>query len=150
MPTLWKKPSRRKWRASDVDRLVRMSRPRDGAVRAVDAPKKPKKPAAPTPPRVPFDGERQTFVCLYLNLITSEHPEADIALEFWRCYKHLLEGGTPESMPVRLINRQLFLDELARVKAQKAYLLDDPNTTANREGEKEKHDREQPRPRRTR
>lgn len=108
-----------KRRATNVAQYVRLSGPRNRAVRAVKPPPLP-------PPRIPFDGERQTFVCLYLNLITSEHPEVDIAQEFWRCYKHLLEGGTLANLPIMLIDREAFLEELARVKAQKSYLLDDP------------------------
>lgn len=145
----------------DINRYARLSDSRNSTVRKV-AVKPPEAPAPapvvapPTPPvtaskpkvvfappKTPFDGERQTLVCLYLHLFTSEHPEGDLAKEFWNCYRHLLEGGGLADMPLRLVNRHSFLEEVENLKAGKGLLLDyppDPTAAPVVTGEKNKNE----------
>jgi hypothetical protein len=125
MSTLRKRPEPGRDWSKVVHRIARLSGARNPAVRKVA---KPAKAAAPSQPRIPFNGERQTLVCLYLHLLTSEHPEVDVSVEFFRCFKHLLEGGDADSLPLQLIGKDQFHQELKQVLASKAYLLDDPPT----------------------
>lgn len=136
MPTM-PKPTRPKVsRSKNVNRYLRLLDVRNGTLREVVEEKKTKVPptikpvphieAKPHNTDIPFDGERQVLMCLYLNLLTSTHTEVDIASEFWRCYRHLLENGAIEDLPVRIVDLEMLLEEVARVKAREQLVLDDP------------------------
>lgn len=152
MPNLRKTVRAPRRPKSDGTQHVRLSGTWDGAVRALAAKAaakeaaKKKKPRVLPAPRTPFDGERQTLLCLYLHLFISEHPEGVVATEFFRAYRHLLEGGSLDTLPLQLVNKEQFLTEVAELKAGKRLLLDDPSSTidATGTGETDTHEQRQP------
>lgn len=85
---------------SDIDRYVRLPQLRDRAFRGLTI-----APAS-------HDPHRQIIVALYLTLFVSNKEEVEIALEFWRCYRHIIEGHSIDSIPLTLIPKSVFLEKL--------------------------------------
>jgi hypothetical protein len=137
--------------SKSVDRYVRLLNLRDGPVREVAAalpaptPPVPRSPvpkaAKPVVQDAAFNGEHQAMLCLYLNLLTSKHSEVDISTEFWRCYRHLLEGGSMDDLPVRIVNLPQLLEEVALVQKHEAHVLDDPPKKRKEHDDDRKHPR---------
>ena len=98
------KPPRRGPTKADLARYARVSRVRDKTLRAVGVEK------APIPDV--NDSFRQTIVLLYHEVILSVLPEHDVATEFFRCFQHLIEGGTVDTMPLTFIDRSAFKAKL--------------------------------------
>lgn len=99
MPKVPKPPHRGPTRA-DVNRYFRVPQVRDRALRAVD-----KSGAAPP---ATHDGLRQTLVLLFQYLFLSPKSETEIALEYFRCSRHLIEGGDVDTLPLTLVSREVF------------------------------------------
>jgi hypothetical protein len=101
------KPSRTGPTKSDINRIVRVSEVRDRAFRAVGEPRGKK-----ILPPATHDRLRQMIVLLHYVLFLSPHTEAEIALEFHRCTRHLIEGGDVDTLPLTLISLEVFKRKL--------------------------------------
>lgn len=99
------KPARNGPTKADVNRYVRMSQVRDRTLRAVGK--------QHSPPPATHDHLRQTLVLLFNILFLSSHPEQEVALEYLRCSRHLIEGGDVDTLPLSLVNREAFKRKLA-------------------------------------
>jgi hypothetical protein len=60
---------------------------------------------------------KQVVNHLFASLMASEYTEEEIALEFWRAYRHLIENLPLSSLPLRLLDKVVFLAFVAEVKA---------------------------------
>gem|GEM_PF-3854381 len=45
---------------------------------------------------------------LFHTLFLSSRPEVEVALEYLKCSRHLIEGGDVDTMPLTLVNRETF------------------------------------------
>jgi len=88
---------------SDIDRYVRLPQLRDRAFRGLAI--------APAT----HDPHRQTIVALYLALFVSNKEEIEIALDFWRCYRHIIEGHSLDTIPLMTVSKEEFLEKLKYV-----------------------------------
>lgn len=57
---------------------------------------------------------RAVTAAMFAELLLTPASEVAVALEFFRAYRHLFEGGALTDLPVQLINRSSLI---ARVKA---------------------------------
>jgi hypothetical protein len=96
---------------------------RDRTVRAVKA-ESVSVASSPT-----YDLHRQVVVSLHVALLTSAHDERAMAEEFWRCYRHLLEGGAVDDIPLKLISRKTFLNQLQKTVQEGQSIFNDPTFT---------------------
>ena len=103
MPKL-PKPHRTGPTKSDINRYVRLSEVRNRAFRAV-------KTAKILPPAT-HDRLRQILVLLYHCLFLSPSSETEIAVEYFRCSRHLIEGGDVDTLPLTLVSREVFKNKL--------------------------------------
>jgi hypothetical protein len=60
---------------------------------------------------------KQVVNHLFVMLFTSPHEESEIALEFWRAYRHLVESRPIAELRLSLINRDEFVAFFNAVKA---------------------------------
>lgn len=104
MPKL-PKPTHHGPTKSDINRIVRVSQVRDRAFRAVDKNTKIIPPAT-------HDRLRQMLVLLYYCLFLSPEPEHEVAIEYFRCSRHLIEGGEVDTLPLTLISLEVFKTKL--------------------------------------
>lgn len=100
------KPPRRGPTKADINRICRVPQVRDRALRAVGKP-------SHTPIPSTHDALRQTLVLLFHALFLSTRPEAEVALEYFRCSRHLIEGGDVDTLPLTLVSREVFKTKLA-------------------------------------
>lgn len=110
--------SREQQLATDGKRYLQLSKLRDKAVRSVPqvAPKA-KFFLSPTE-------HRHVTVALFVELTLSAIPREEAALEFYDAYRHLFDGGSIATLPVKSINTKALQ---ARVKntLRGGQLLDD-------------------------
>jgi hypothetical protein len=84
------------------------------------------------------------ITCLFVELLTAEHVESAVALEFFRAYRFLFDGGTLDELPIQLIEKQKFLHRVKSVLAGKQLLLEDDqhdrSSSKRREGPEEEQE----------
>lgn len=68
---------------------------------------------------------KNTMTCLLAELFTSAHEDAEIAQELLRACRHLFEGGSVNTLPLRLISRKRFLARVEAVISGRQLVLDD-------------------------
>lgn len=70
---------------------------------------------------------KQVVNHLFVMLVTSVHDEGAIGPEFYRCYRHLVEGRPLSELPLTLADREEFLAFFHAIKASVSD--DDPDFT---------------------
>jgi hypothetical protein len=71
---------------------------------------------------------KQVTVWLFTAYFTSPHSERDVAVELWACYRHLLEGGKVEDLPITLLNRRLAIAMIRKILRGELPQFEDPET----------------------
>lgn len=90
-------------------RIRRLPAVRDKALRAV---------GREAPPVDTRDVHREVVVALWLALSTTAYEEERVAVEFFRCYSHIIKGEPIEKLPLTLIDPSAFHSKLERVLDQ--------------------------------
>jgi len=81
------------------------------------------------------DKHKRVFNFLYVNYFTSNANESEIALEFWRCYRHIAEGLPITTLPIFILQKENIIDQLL-------ILLDDELQTVFRDNNVESEEDE--------
>lgn len=128
MPPVRKRPKQRGAKPADLRRYLHLPELRDRALRGrVDG------------THVFFRPELHKRIVnyLYLALFTSAHSEETIALEFYRLYRHLLEGESVDALPSRLVDKDELVAHIKKILRDEAPTLREDDHDKHREREEQ-------------
>lgn len=69
------------------------------------------------------------MVLLFQSLFLSSKSEVEVALEYFRCMRHLIEGGDVDTLPLTLVSREVFKNKLANALTHGSILNDDGDSS---------------------
>jgi hypothetical protein len=107
MPQVRKHTRKRGSKPAELKQLARLPEMRNRAVRATVEEKA----------RVFADANLHKSIVnfLFTYYIVAPVDERACAMEFWRCYRHLLEGESVVTLPILLLDKALIVAQLERI-----------------------------------
>jgi hypothetical protein len=68
---------------------------------------------------------RSLLLCLFSFLLATNHDDTANAMELYRVFRHLYEGGSLKDLPLKLVNKQIFLKKVRQVLTKTSLVLDE-------------------------